>query len=36
MSERKNNYKNLNSEENEMNKINQIISNQNSSIERIH
>ena len=36
MSGSKNNYKNLNSEENEMNKINKIILNQNSTIERIH
>ena len=36
MSRSKNNYKNLNSEENEMNKINKIILNQNSTIERIH
>ena len=36
MSERKNNYKNLNSEENEINKINQIIKNQNIKIERIN
>ena len=36
MSEKKSNYKNLNSEETEINKINQIINTQNSKIERIH
>ena len=36
MSQKKNNYKNLNSEENEINKINQIINIQNSKIKRIH
>ena len=35
MSGNKNNYKNLNIEETEMNKINQIINTQNSKIERI-